>query len=80
MLPSKNIQGATLLGARLEVTGSNAAVHALARNLEGDAPLLLISDADLHSQIPLWGAATDKEAEIEAHFDVLGAAAPQSTK
>jgi hypothetical protein len=80
MLPSKNIQDATLLGARLEVTGSNAAVHALARNLEGDAPLLLISDVDLRSQIPLWGAATDKEPEIEAHFDVLGAAAPRPTQ
>ncbi len=72
MLPSKTIQGASLLGARLEVTGSLAAVHALARNLEGDAPLLFISDADLRSQSMFWGAATDKEPEIEAQFDVLG--------
>jgi hypothetical protein len=76
MLPSKTIQGAPLLGARLEVTGSLAAIHALARNLEGDAPLLFISDADLRSQTLFWGGASDKEPEIEAQFDVLGAAAP----
>jgi hypothetical protein len=75
MLPSKTVHGATLLGARLEVVGPLAAVHALARNLEGAPPLLVVSDADLRSQILFWGAASDKELEIEAHFDVFGASA-----
>lgn len=76
MLPSRNVQDVTLLGARLEVAGPLPAIHALARNLEGDAPLLLISDANLRSQL-LFGAAADRDLEIEAQFDVLGAAAPR---
>jgi general secretion pathway protein M len=80
MLPSRNVEGAPLLGARLQVTGSLAAVHALARNLEGSAPLLFISDADLRSQTLFWGATSDKDPEIEAQFDVLGAAAPRQAQ
>lgn len=77
MLPSKSVQGASLVGARLEVAGSLPAVHTLARNLESDAPLLIISDANLRTQTLFWGAAVDKEPEIEAIFDVFGAAAPR---
>jgi hypothetical protein len=77
MLPSKSVQGATMVGARLEVTGSLAAVHALARNLEGGPPLLIITDGDLRSQNLFWGAAADREPQIEAHFDVFGVAAPR---
>lgn len=80
MLPSKNVQGATLVGARLEVVGPLATVHALARNLEGDAPFLFVTDADLRSQSLFWGAVADKEPEIEAQFDVFGAAAPKTSQ
>jgi hypothetical protein len=79
MLPSKTSQSVVLVGARLEVTGSLAAIHALARTIEGGAPLLFIADADLRSQTLFWGGSSDKEAEIEAQFDVFGAAAPHAS-
>jgi general secretion pathway protein M len=78
MLPSKTSQGVALVGARLEVTGSVAAVHALARSIESGTPLLFVTDADLRSQSLFWGGASDKEAEIEAQFDVFGVAAPRA--
>jgi hypothetical protein len=80
MLPSKNVQGATLLGARLQVVGPLAAVHTLARNLEGAGPLLFVLDADLRNQSLFWSAAAGKETEIEAQFDVFGAATPRAAQ
>lgn len=79
MLPSKSNQDVALVGARLEVAGSLPAIHALARTIEGEAPLLFIADATLRSQATFWGNSGDKDAEIEAQFDVFGAAAPPTT-
>ena len=80
MLPSKEAQGVALVGARLDVSGPLPAVHALARSFESGAPLLLIMEADLRNQSPIWSVAQDPEkaAEIEAQFDVFGAAAPRA--
>lgn len=78
MLPSKNIRGLTLVGARLEVTGPLDAVHALARGLETDRPLLMILETDLRSQSQFWAATLDRPSDIEGQFDVFGAAAPHA--
>jgi general secretion pathway protein M len=75
MLPAKSFQGVTLVGARLDVSGSYENVHALARALEGVPPLLVITAATLRSQAMMWGAPTQRtEADIEAQFDVFGGA------
>jgi general secretion pathway protein M len=79
MLSSKTTRGVPLVGARLEVTGALPAIHALARAIEDGSPLLSISDADLRSQSSFWGGSSDKDAEIEAQFDVFGAPAPKTS-
>jgi hypothetical protein len=75
MLPSKTMDGATLTGARLDVTGPLPAIHALARALEAPVPLLLITDASLRRENSVWGSQDDKD-QIAAQFDVFGAAKP----
>jgi hypothetical protein len=77
MLPSKTMDGATLTGARLDVTGPLPAIHALARALEGPIPLLLVTDASLRRENSVWGSQEEKEL-IAAQFDVFGAAKPQA--
>lgn len=75
MLPDKLYQGVTLVGARIDVSGTYENVHALARALEGDPPLLLITSASLRSQAMFWGAPQGQQAdEVEAQFDVFGGA------
>ncbi len=72
-LPPKPFQGITLVGARLDVMGSYENIHALARALEGEPPLLIITAASIRSQALLWGAPQQAD-EIEAQFDVFGGA------
>lgn len=74
MLPEKPFQGVTLVGARLDVAGSYENVHALARALEGEPPLMIITAATLRNQAMMWGAPQQGETEIEAQFDVFGGA------
>lgn len=75
MLPEKPFQGVTLVGARIDVSGSYENVHALARALEGAPPLMIITAASLRGQAMFWGAPTTQaEPEIEAQFDVFGGA------
>jgi general secretion pathway protein M len=75
MLPDKVYQGVTLVGARIDVSGPYENVHALARALEGDPPLLLITSASVRSQTMIWGAPQGQQAnEVEAQFDVFGGA------
>lgn len=75
MLPDKNFEGVTLVGARIEVAGSYENVHALARALEGEPPLLLITTASIRGQSMLWGAPQAQQGdEIEAQFDVFAGA------
>lgn len=79
MLPSKELQGAALVGARIEVSGPNDNVHALARALEGEPPLLLITAASIRSQTIFWGAPQGQQTdEIEAQLDVFGGAPKMS--
>lgn len=73
MLPPKPFQGVTLVGARLDVAGSNDSIHALARALEGEPPLLLIAATAIRSQGMVWGESPQAE-ELEAQFDVFGGA------
>jgi hypothetical protein len=73
MLPEKPFQGVTLVGARLDVSGSYENIHALARALEGEPPLLVITAATVRGQALLWGAPQQAE-ELEAQFDVFGGA------
>lgn len=81
MLPNKEFQGATLVGARIEVTGPNENVHALARALEGEPPLLLITAASVRSQTIFWGTPQGQQTdEIEAQFDVFGGAPKMSRR
>jgi len=78
MLPPKNIHGATLVGARLDVSASSVPLHALARALEKETPLLLVMAATLRGQAGFWGrpadAAGPTDPTIEAQFDVYGGA------
>lgn len=79
MLPNKDFQGVTLFGARIEVAGPNENIHALARALEGEPPLLLITAATLRSQTVFWGAPQGQQTdEVEAQFDVFGGAPKMS--
>lgn len=80
MLPPKTFHGATLVGARLDGTGSLEAIHKLARALEGEPPLLLITTASIRSQAMMWGAPTDNEQDLEAQFDVYGGAMSKDKK
>lgn len=73
-LPVKTLRRATLNGARLEVFGKLEFVHALARAIESEAPLVLVTSALLRQQMVFWGAANANE-QIEAQFDVYGGAA-----
>lgn len=74
MLPERALQGVTLVGARLDVVGSYENIHALARALEGEPPLLIITAASIRGQAMLWGAAPQQNEELEAQFDVFGGA------
>ena len=74
MLPEKPFQGVTLVGARLDDAGNYENVHALARALEGEPPLMIITAATLRNQAMMWGAPQQGETEIEAQFDVFGGA------
>lgn len=74
MLPEKPFEGVTLVGARLDVVGPHDNVHALARALEGEPPLLMIAAATMRAQAMLWGAVPQQNDEIEAQFDVFGGA------
>ena len=74
MLPERAFQGVTLVGARLDVAGHYEDVHELARALEGDPPLLIVTAATLRNQATTWGAPAEAEAEIEAQFDIFGGA------
>ena len=84
MLPAKTLGHDTLVGARLEVSGSLEALHTLARALEGEPPLLIIAAATLRAQMSLWnmpfmGAAQtpnapEPEQSVDAQFDVYGGA------
>ncbi len=74
MLPEKPFEGVTLVGARLDVVGPHDNVHALARALEGEPPLLIIAAATMRAQAMLWGAGPQQNDEIEAQFDVFGGA------
>ncbi|MCX7899288.1 MAG: type II secretion system protein GspM [Methylocystis sp.] len=75
MLPVKTFNNASLVGARLEATGSLEAVHALARALEGEPPLLIISTAIVRGQTMMWGAPIEAAQDLDAQFDVYGGAA-----
>lgn len=74
MLPPRPFQGATLVGARIDVAGPHDAIHALARAIEGEPPLLVIMAASLRGQLAMWGAPNETDQDIEAQFDVYGGA------
>ena len=76
-LPPRSLHGVALVGARLDVSGTVGTLHALARALEGETPLLLVTSATLRGQSPMWsfapgGAASATEPGLEAQFDVYG--------
>lgn len=75
MLPDKPFQGVTLVGARIDVAGSYDNVHALARALEGEPPLLMVTAASVRGQSMIWGAPAQQQGDdVEAQFDVFGGA------
>ncbi len=77
MLPPRNVRGATLVGARLDVFGLLEPLHRLTRALEGEPPLLLVTNATLRGQPAFWGAVSkgaSEEQKIDAQFDVYGGA------
>lgn len=74
ILPVKTLRGATLVGAKILVAGTLAPIHALARALEGQSPLLLVMAASLRGEATPWGVPVEGEQNIEAQFDVYGGA------
>lgn len=74
MLPARPFRGATLVGARIDVAGTLEAVHELARALEGEPPLLIVTAANLRGQVLIFGLPVEGNEEIEAQFDVFGGA------
>jgi hypothetical protein len=74
ILPQKQFRGVSLVGARLDVSGSYDNLHALARALEGDPPLLIVTAATLRGQGMIWGAQPQTDQDMEAQFDVFGGA------
>jgi general secretion pathway protein M len=74
ILPQKQFRGVSLVGARLDVSGSYDNLHALARALEGEPPLLIITAATLRAQGMIWGAQPQTDQDMEAQFDVFGGA------
>ncbi|OAI25730.1 general secretion pathway protein GspM [Methylosinus sp. R-45379] len=77
MLPAKTVNGASLVGARLDVSGSIESLHALLRSLENETPLLLVLTASLRRQMPIWGAQSANDGMLAAQFDVFGGASPK---
>lgn len=75
MLPEKEFRGVTLVGARIQAAGSYESVHELARAIEGEPPLLIITAAVLRMLDPLWGGGPNQmEQNIDVEFDVFGGA------
>jgi len=74
MLPEKEFHGVTLVGARIEISGNYVNIHELARAIEGESPLLIITAAALRNNRDFWMATPESELELEAHFDVFGGA------
>lgn len=74
ILPEKVFHGVTLVGARIDVAGSYNDLLSLARALEGEPPLLIITAATLRGQSMLWGVQAEGDQELEAQFDVFGGA------
>ncbi|MGB5087288.1 MAG: type II secretion system protein GspM [Methylocystis silviterrae] len=80
MLPEKEFRGVTLVGARIQASGSYESVHELARAIEGEPPLLIITAAALRILDPLWGGGPNQiEQNIDVEFDVFGGA-PQKSR
>jgi hypothetical protein len=75
MLPEKEFRGVTLVGARIQATGSYENIHELARAIEGAPPLLIITTAALRVLDPFWGGGGNQvEQNIDVEFDVFGGA------
>jgi hypothetical protein len=83
MLPIKTLRGAALVGAKLEVVAPVEPLHRLARALEGEPPLLLVTAATLRGQPAFWGPVAAKSApeeqNIDAQFEVYGGALSKET-
>ncbi|HMK91248.1 MAG TPA: type II secretion system protein GspM [Methylocystis sp.] len=74
-LPVKNLRGTSLVGFRLDVNAPIDSMHALARALESETPLLLVTSASIRGQTAFWGPAQPAqptEASLDAQFDVYG--------
>lgn len=75
MLPEKEFRGVKLVGAQIQASGSYESVHGLARAIEGEPPLLIITAAALRILDPLWGGGPNQiEQNIDVEFDVFGGA------
>ena len=77
-LPSKDVDGLVLFGAHLEVSGKLEALHTLARRIESETPILLITAVDMRNLPLTSSSATDDRSIIEMRIDVFGATAPRA--
>jgi hypothetical protein len=75
-LPAKVVKGESLIGARLDVTGSLDALQKLARSLEADPPLLLVLTASVR-KTAVWATQGANDQTLEAQFDVYGGASKE---
>lgn len=75
-LPAKVVNGESLVGARLDVTGPLPALHKLAKSLEADPPLLLVLTAAVR-KTAVWAGQNATDQSLEAQFDVFGGASKE---
>ncbi|MGJ0619171.1 MAG: type II secretion system protein GspM [Methylocystis sp.] len=81
MLPEKDFRGVTLVGARIQAFGSYESVHELARAIESEPPLLIITAAALRNPESLWGGGPNPaEQNIDVEFDVFGGASQKGRR
>lgn len=81
MLPEKEFRGVTLVGARIQAFGSYENVHELARAIESEPPLLIVTAAALRNPESLWGGGPNPaEQNIDVEFDVFGGASQKGRR
>ena len=81
MLPEKEFRGVTLVGARIQAFGGYENVHELARAIESEPPLLIVTAAALSNPKSLWGGGPNQPGHnIDVEFDVFGGASQKGRR
>lgn len=74
MLPKKSSANTTLIGGRIDVSGSYSSILTFIQSLELEPPILLIANATLRKQATPWQITSDSQQTIDAQIDVYAGA------